>query len=804
MRIVRAVLLSFLVLPLFAAGHDITPPTYAPSAYQQSAPVVATNGETFLSLWTLTAMDAGPYVFGSLADAAGNVLTPISFLVAPHSSVIQVFSSGKDYVALLTDVGGSYRVARIDAHGHLISLSSAGTAADRNRLIATSSRAAFDGSHFFVLAVDYSSGQVIARFVDMNGVASEQSLWRFEGPFDVVATADGFVVLAANHFEVFLARFGKGGGAVGLRLPFAPEIAEALAIVANGSNFAAAWMHTDDLVCGTCREHILTAATLRADGTIVGRHQIVTPPINNLTMLWNGHTYILVEQTTTGAFAARVDEQGVFVDQPVPIGSGVAAAVSGNVLYSVGNGSISPSVVGAASTLDAAGIHAAAAQRLSTTFRRQSIDAIATDGVDFLTTWADQSAQNLSGRAAARLTPDAMPLDNSQIDVDPIGWIGRARSSVAFGHSVYLVVWNDVSRVLARRVSPNGLVLDAQPIVIGNGSVAEHAIAWDGNRFFVVWSEGTTTVRGTFVDEMGIAQNAVRLERMYPASVVWDGSYFLLALFTYSGTVLDFPVPGGIAIARLRPDGIVVDQAFVDTAPARFHIATSKHDSLLVVDPSWCCRANAILAYAIHTGDKLTVDPPVSVFTTFADIASDVAWNGNSYTVAWHSGYGDAWSLSTARVSGSSIFNPITAMTARPDVLNSPAIAVNETAQAVITVSEFQPSYGAARARAYAESELHAMPPLPATPRITSAVVTGSETVIEWESDGIAVAGFAIEQVNGSKASLVVRAEADARSARVGYKVDAVRMRAFGPGGLSQASATVAVTSPARRRTASR
>jgi len=63
---------SFLVATSsLAAGHDLAPLAFGPTAYQVTNPVVATNGQTFLSLWTMSTYLSGDYIYGSIADAQG-------------------------------------------------------------------------------------------------------------------------------------------------------------------------------------------------------------------------------------------------------------------------------------------------------------------------------------------------------------------------------------------------------------------------------------------------------------------------------------------------------------------------------------------------------------------------------------------------------------------------------------------------------------------------------------------------------------------------------------------------------------
>src|SRR5439155_16474900 len=102
---------------LFGAGHDVTPPTFGPTSYQVGVPIVATNGQTFLTLWTMNTITAGNHVYGSLADANGTLVTPISFLVAPNATILQLIPAGHDYLAVISDPARAVRMATISEDG---------------------------------------------------------------------------------------------------------------------------------------------------------------------------------------------------------------------------------------------------------------------------------------------------------------------------------------------------------------------------------------------------------------------------------------------------------------------------------------------------------------------------------------------------------------------------------------------------------------------------------------------------------------------------------------------------------------
>ena len=132
---------------------------------------------------------------------------------------------------------------------------------------------------------------------------------------------------------------------------------------------------------------------------------------------------------------------------------------------------------------------------------------------------------------------------------------------VAWNGQSWLVVWNQLSppvrRILARRVSAAGEVLDAAPIVLAEGESWRPRVASDGVSWLVVWIErlqqracgnvGSATrvvaarvdSTGRVVDEGGIRLPSIAYDAQAP-ELVWNGSKYVIAFaencFRYRGT----------------------------------------------------------------------------------------------------------------------------------------------------------------------------------------------------------------------------------------------------------------------------
>jgi hypothetical protein len=182
-------------------------------------------------------------------------------------------------------------------------------------------------------------------------------------------------------------------------------------------------------------------------------------------------------------------------------------------------------------------------------------------------------------------------------------------------------------------------------------------------------------------------------------------------------------------------------------------------------------------------------------------MSSSVTWNGTDYVAAWRYAIHSAWWLTTARIATSAFPARRVISTGIPDRQVAPAIAANAAGEIVIAVSESSTPGEPARLRAYAESEMDALPPpLPAPP--SAVYISGSESraTVTWQSDGRDVAGFIVEQFDRTYGEVFATLPADAHSLVVDNVSINVRVRAFNASGQSEA--VPAFINPSRHRAA--
>ena len=144
---------------------------------------------------------------------------------------------------------------------------------------------------------------------------------------------------------------------------------------------------------------------------------------------------------------------------------------------------------------------------------------------------------------ALRVGLDGKALDAKRIEIAPCQTGVQENPRVAFFGGSFLVVWQDMRNgrdcdVLGARVSPEGKVLDAQPIPIAAGarSQAMPDLAADDRGFMVVWHgfRGEETFPRVFAVRVGAdgaaGSPAAVIEGSSPR-IAWNGKDHLVACF---------------------------------------------------------------------------------------------------------------------------------------------------------------------------------------------------------------------------------------------------------------------------------
>jgi hypothetical protein len=450
----------------------------------------------------------------------------------------------------------------------------------------------------------------------------------------------------------------------------------------------------------------------------------------------------------------------------------------------------------------------------------QVFPVVTGNGSGFTAAWME-FGQGRSAIVSRVVNADGEPIEATDAEINP-----RLLQSMAIAHSPSeaLIAWIADNNVFAERLSPSGMPLNTVVLTSGKTLPSDVAVAWNGSRYFVVWStgfqllgtliapDGSATPPRAFFNEPLNDQHAPAKSALSP-DLAWDGRNFIIVFgeelnipCNLSACPSPPPSQDNFRVMRVSADGDAIDSSplTVSGTHLRAHVASSGAESLIVLDSS--DQVSTIIA---HDDGGLTLDAETPLFQWFSDVSSAVVWDGGEYTVSWRYVGGDvdpSW-MGAAHVTRSGL--PLDyrfAATGGPLPYGAtvswgrPSIAVNEAGITAFTISEATAPSSLVRARLYLASELAPMPAPPPAPRNVVSYFGGNTARIDWQSE--TAAGFVLEWSwdFGKTWGLYKTVSGDARTTTVYALVgNQFRVRAFGPGGVSDGTIT-SVGSLQRRR----
>jgi hypothetical protein len=805
----RGILLLFLFLftrPLLA-GRDVSDVRYGPSELPGN-PAIASNGNRFLTLWYMSSQ-----IYGSLSDGSGGSDSP-AFPVVPfvNGNTVAVTAAGSGYLAIWNQLPGENFVGTLTADGVVVR---------RARLAVDQLNApqlAFNGSRLAVVDFD---GVTYLSIYELDGTLVRRNLLPLYGSrwYSLSATGGDFAVAIAAPSGTEEWRVSNEGtimSKVRIQPPPASPIdwSYAVSSASKSGRTVLAWVYAEETTT-------LSSATIQPDGTATlhalpdggaraGRVAVL-PVDRGFVVVWNVRTSL----DNLEMFALRLDENGALIDtQPISLGDGqfVAAGASGNTIKLV----LEPPFYPPPSTrstvtgvVDATGISMRTATVSLVSPVHQVSPALAANGSGFTAAWLEQDG--LSKRVmAARVSPAGDPLDSPGIT------LGQASNApvVAHGASEDLIVWAGNEHLLAARLSTSGSVLDPTPLVIAPLRTGSYAVAWNGSRFLIVWSNAIDLLAsfvgtdGVLTPPQPLKQTTASPDLISDLDLAWDGRQFMLVFSETTFEGCDCPEsPDHVRLMRIAASGLAVDSAplRITGRYLRGHVATSGTEWLIALDDIFDTSSIVVR----DEGGVLHLDAEVPLFHWFRGSGSDVGWDGASYVVAlqYNPSLTEAGWLAAVQVSRSGVplRSTITALAGPPDftTLRIPSVATDGAGNGGFVVSEMAPPFFVSRARIYLSSEFSAMPAPPPAPRNAVNYFSGSTARIDWESDD-GGNGFVLERSSdfgknwSTDWSIVI--PADARTITVyAYVGDLFRVRAFGPGGMSDGPIT-SIGSLKRRR----
>ena len=807
-----ALFFFLLAVPTFAAGHDVTPRKSGPTSYYVASPRVATNGDTFLTLWTTTVSNAGtasivgPLIYGSLADASGRLIAP-SFQLLPFSAeLVDLTALGSGYLALWHD-GVVLHSSLISGTGVVTtpglaipSVTNPRWSADNQFIHAHSNgRTVLFTYHAYVppfssetrAQLTTADGTPIGEPITL-GVLGDQTI-----PTVVTAGNDYITIATEDSGTYFMRLDGNGNVVVPKRRIASTALVYGVAAASSGS----------EILVATPGGFL----ALSGDGTVLSARS-VGPDLEAVnSLVWTGDGYVDIHRRlfdSIPAMSQRLDRMGLPLGAPLALNAAItSAAAHDGVVYAAGkteDGEVVAFAVTAANTpLNGSG------EILSVTPAVQTAPVLASDGVDFISGWTEEIARDHTF-AVRRVSRAAIPLDGQQTDLGPVDPPSApnieaagphiARHGVACGGGACLAVWQDSHTIRGKWMT--GGAAGSSPFVIAHGEISDQPVVWNGSEFFLAFaapalSAVTVSIAGVISAPMHLAPAGGETPE-----VGWDGKHYLL-MFLYDASHCDCPGSRSVIdFMALAADRTWIGESAFDVNFLDAHLASSGHDFMVAYD-FYSASDGVQLASRriVATDGDPKIDPAVPIFQWPRPMASSVTWNGTDYVAAWRYGTRSNWWLSEARITGSAFPARRVTSSGIPDRQVAPAIAANAAGESVIAVSESLTLGETPRLRVYAESEIDALPPpLPAAPSAVYLSGSKSRTTVTWQSDGRNVDGFLVEQLFGGYREIVAVASADARSIVVDASSPDIRVRAINASGESEP--TFAIVNPPRRRAA--
>jgi|GEM_PF-3283448 len=660
----RSLLVLALSLIASAAAAVELPPlgplTLVPAPYAQTPLDFASNGDGYLALWsdarsTLdldSASVRAQALFDVRLDAVGTPATPVGRRLLPTAYSAKIAPRGSGYLLAYADPSGMFTVP-LDADGAEIATprplpgAPVALATNGSNFLLLQSQAVLilgsdgsvlhstaiaeyldhspvwlltNGSYQFVVYRYYCNGvtaclaNVVLTTVTSAGDVAETQLFELPQGAHVAAASGNGRVLVADvasergqtyvEYRLFDTR--------GLPLHDAVRIAAQPAACCPSYLPSAGWDGSEFLVAYSWPD--LRAARVTADGVLLDAAPIVldpaggTPPLfatNGATtmLVWGSGTYDASDlvSRTVRSFDELAGTTTHVVAKSFGLERGVqVAAGPAGVLATWREGYPSAAIMASNAGRAPFTLADAGSADLQTPVAARGRDA-------FLVAWREQAADSFR-IVARRVSFDGVPLDSA-----PFVVAAESGSSYIFGLNLpsiaaasdgtdWLVVYPSTNLgVRAVRVSAAGSVLDAAPIALSLppphfGIPAAPHVVWSGSRYVALWPEDLS--------------NPFILSPQPRASVLYE------ARITAAGQLLD---------TRAIWNGGYVPDAALAAAPTRLLAAWTDEVSLyaMPLDADGTPLASASVIAAAKP-----VWPP-----QIPDV--DAAWDGATFVTAW-------------------------------------------------------------------------------------------------------------------------------------------------------------------------
>ena len=547
---------SALAAPGRSVDVPVTPSSITRAAGSQGRPRVATDGRDFFAVW-IDSRGGYSSLYGTRILADGSVLDPLGILISAPEQYCGSFDlawDGSNYV-VVWQADSRVSFTRVSRDGSV--LGQPQTVFDRNGAtpyIASNGRGSIVLTRFFT--------QYLVAFIPQDGPAVLKPSLPESAFSDPMIASDGNGYLVAWRFEkvareplqTALLRLDDAGEAV------------------TGSHQELPEGFYTNLAAGSAGQYLLSGRQLTPYATcarsIVGRlvsntgvsapftiHDAGAADIQDLWVTADGNGFLAAWMKRVGPIAcpqglvdpgpssfprfrleethvdndgnagkpyALTDDRGEGSDeQPAIASNGVARAL---VWIEVNSAPRSAKVAGAVTRAG----ERIVPQGIASSAPAQTDPVVIAGNGLFMTAWTEnRRSDGWSAVFARRFDTEGRPLDATAIQISTNDQSAAFSPAVSFDGTVWLFVWAQGGRVLARRMSFDGNWIDPSPIEIVSGP---YAIASTGNGFGVLTLSRNPVL--TTVPPAGEVRQAslpINLEFAYVTgpSMAWDGTSYV-------------------------------------------------------------------------------------------------------------------------------------------------------------------------------------------------------------------------------------------------------------------------------------
>lgn len=730
-------LLLFLAMTsvAFGAGRELAPRQLGESPYRESFPAIAANGGRFLTLWREERRQFGVQIMGSLSDASGRRISPESFLVIPNANPtwMQLVPTGDGYTLFWHHSPEITYITDLDANGRVLASRRLDVPYHIRRDIV------WNGAHF-LMAFKHAAG--ISHKAEALLFTRDGEIVRSGIPIDDELFAVDAIVSGGSFFVVTTSYSGMTAyritddGVVSEQLlearransPYMPI--HPMAIDRGDGSVLLVWSAGD-----SARSELLTAVVspsgeMTEPRLILARdaeQRIVIPLL--LSRGTDRYVLTFAELGTRGfseysVSALTLDGAGAILDAPteqVPIGIWSAAAASNGAVTAVAytrqtnlDQRVEQRTVDARARISQPEIHSIA-------LARHLQPVLGAGGGRYLAAFEERS-----DRSTILLT-SIDSLGTPQVH-RAIGEGLVPRSDLVWNGSEYLFAFFQDSAVRALRLDVVGRAIDPTPLYIGgaNASTRNIAVAWNGERWTVVWNDHYGAQLAS-VSAGGVVRQHGELKLDAPrptntARTLWDLAIAVdesrLVVAWTEAYIEQCLMP----ICERSPQNAWLRRFQLEGAPST-RVVPIESDVLGVTMAS--SGDEYVLLTDTHAGTKaLVIDDDYGMTflssRTFPAALSDLTWDGEEFVMAQR--YRMLWPRHLVITRFDRELNetasPRGIETLRSDETTPPSIASAMHGDALVAIAEGDAVSGS-RAVVYAERD---MPLLPGPPPRRRAV----------------------------------------------------------------------------------